>query len=78
MVGNFDCIITDTAKDFRPDTATSVKTAHKNAVRSAAMTRSYFLDHDTKILKPTCGRRDTATYQLQNYTTSTHHNESAN
>ena len=36
---------------------TSGITAHKNVVRSAAMTYSYFLDHDTKILNPTCGRR---------------------
>ena len=33
-------------------------TAHKYAVRSTAMTHSYFLDHDTKILNTTCARRD--------------------
>ena len=38
-------------------------TAHKYAVRSTAMTHSYFLDHDTKILNTTCARRQDETWR---------------
>ena len=36
----------------------SVITAHKYVVRSAAMTHSYFIEHDIKILDTTCERQD--------------------
>ena len=50
------CFFVDWAYAFWSSDSILCHNAHKYAVRSTAMTHSYFLDHDTKILKTTCVR----------------------